>query len=219
MIVYHYLNRQYGLESICLRRLRASVVDELKDPYEHRAFALSPRDDALFSRVIKQMGKPNRFNNWVGQGVISFCKSYDSPVMWSQYAQDHQGLCLGFKLIDNAGGWREVEYVPDRKPMRLLDVAMQDMLICATTKFQDWKYEHEVRALVPLDPARREGGNYFFDYCPQLKLTAVIAGVNCTLPKATIDRALGDLATDEVDRFKVRRNRGDFSMVRSKKQW
>lgn len=207
MIVYHYLNRQFGIESLLMRRLRASVVHQLKDPFEHRAFAMDEETAARFNDVIRGMetAQPH------GVGIICFSGSYNSPVMWSMYGDNHTGLCLGFENIPNIE-YQRVNYVDERDVrITLAELNIEKLIYMSQTKYKDWEYEDEYRARVALDPATSEGGNYFVPYGSIMKLTRIIAGASCTLPRYALERLADGLILSKAI-SKLRPSRDKFEM-------
>ncbi len=103
--------------------------------------------------------------------ICCFSERFDNIQMWSHYANDHQGVCLGFKVVENPAikslvGFRMIG--PDniekilqvrkvdyrRSPIEQIDRNKKDDLkqkylqfLC--TKEMNWKYEKEWRAFFP----------------------------------------------------------------------
>jgi hypothetical protein len=111
--------------------------------------------------------------------VCSFCSSSRIALLWSHYANAHEGFCLEFDAsTDIFGGAFRVAY-QDEYPS--LDIADDDdwALLKASilTKSSDWSYEEEYR-LVSAEPGNDEllsVSNKKFVFPPNL-LTAVIFG-------------------------------------------
>ncbi|MEB7605827.1 DUF2971 domain-containing protein [Enterobacter kobei] len=58
-------------------------------------------DDIIF--VLNDMLaliKKNLMTNYTS-GVLSLAENYDCPLMWSHYADQHKGFCIGYDLSDN----------------------------------------------------------------------------------------------------------------------
>ena len=53
--------------------------------------------------------------------------------------------------------------------------------LLVTTKFKHWEYEREIRAVVELDSAMKEGNLYFRLFDDSFRLAEVILGPTCTL--------------------------------------
>ncbi len=83
------------------------------------------------------------------KGIICFSRSWRNPVLWSHYADKHEGICLGFEipeddvsavtyqegLLQKSSGQSEEVFLRDEKTQRKL----------LTTKFKHWGYEDEIR--------------------------------------------------------------------------
>lgn len=89
-------------------------------------------------------------------GVLSLSKRWDSILMWSHYAQNHRGYCVGFweeKLRESRkfGKGGPITYNPenDYPVINPLKENEQDQMIDkfkeTHTKAFDWKYEEEYR--------------------------------------------------------------------------
>ena len=59
------------------------------------------------------------------------------------------------------------------------------------TKFEDWRYEEEMRVYVQLDHDTRESGLYFFPFDSSLVLTEIVLGPRCELPTESLNALLG----------------------------
>jgi len=49
-------------------------------------------------------------------GVMCFSSTWKNPVMWSHYADQHRGICLGFEVPDVYR--KKIKYVARRQPFR-----------------------------------------------------------------------------------------------------
>ena len=88
MRVYHFINEQYGLEDLKLKRLKIALLNELNDPFELMGADLS---DNQFHQGMIDM------KNYLSKkrGILCFSEIWDNPVLWGHYASGHKGLCLG----------------------------------------------------------------------------------------------------------------------------
>jgi hypothetical protein len=82
------------------------------------------------------------------------------------------------------------------------------------TKYDNWKYEEEVRAFLALNDI--EDGLYFCKFDDTLRPVSVIAGARCKLAKAEIIDALGPLKK-HVDLIKARAGFTRFEIVKDKR--
>lgn len=90
---------------------------------------------------------------------ICFCRNFENPRMWAQYASNHTGLMVEFDLgkkpfdqftIEN-GGLIEVKYDnPKRVPLSECRVQSPERFKkIASRKGSHWKEEEEIRIVVP----------------------------------------------------------------------
>lgn len=213
MIVYHFLNEEYGLESLREKRLKVSTADDLNDPFEHMAIELGDEKlrDAMKRALRALAGK---------HGLICFSKSWSSPVMWSHYANRHGGICLGFEIPKER--LSKVSYQNDRLQYHT-DIFESDpkaaeelMLKLATTKFSDWSYENEWRIFVDLFETTQENGLHFVAYSEQLQLKKIIVGHHSTITRRQIED-LVEVQDNRPEYFKARPAFKTFRMTRQNK--
>lgn len=200
MLVYHFLNSQYGLEGILKRRIKISRLTALNDPFEFLGADLSDRE---FRRALTKTKK--RISQ--SKGLLCFSATWRNPVLWGHYADKHQGLCLGFEVPDKVVG--KVNYVDTRLPVpkSIDDEFMHQLLF---TKFRHWEYEDEYRVYTQLND--EEDGLYFSYFSEELKLKKVIVGDQSELTRVQIASALGELVS-EVEVFKARAGFTKFEVV------
>lgn len=210
MRVYHFVNRQFGLEDIKRRRLKVATISDLNDPFEIHALDL--RDEKMRSGF-------REFKRELAEsiGLICFSKDWQNPVQWIHYAEKHQGLCLVFDVPPETV--QEVSYTR----VRLVDATKElvssgtlsekTVLRLLSTKFHHWRYEQEVRAFLKLEDKDHESGLYFTDFSEKLKLTGVIVGATSTISRSELAEALGDLVPS-VEVSKARLAFGSFRVVK-----
>lgn len=139
----------------------------IKDKLKERKFKRK-KDEILYE------GK-----DLVDDGVLPraccFSERKDSLLMWGHYAENHKGICIGFKSLsvgeffvlpldsDYALPFFKVEYKDDKPPaINLLGISNPDDTRSIVrdfylTKFTDWEYEHEYRLLANIND--REGNS------------------------------------------------------------
>lgn len=92
------------------------------------------------------------------QGVLCLSSRFDSPLMWSHYADQHRGICIEFDVSKlPAGTIREVKYGDSREVSASAvrnwlrndsEAARQEIeRACLLTKSTEWGYESEYRLL------------------------------------------------------------------------
>lgn len=85
----------------------------------------------------------------------TFCLSNTQRniLMWSHYANNHKGICLGFDSTPEKtvfGGAKKVKYCEDRYEIAWLDGDREEGLIESLYRKSDlWKYEQEWRIVYP----------------------------------------------------------------------
>ncbi len=187
MRVYHFLNPNYGISNLSLKRLKISRFNQLNDPFELLgADLLNPNHRKEFKEFKKHLSE--------SKGMICFSKSWSNPLIWGHYADCHRGMSLGFDIPDEL--LVQVKYTPqrprmefDKKTNKLIDrVDVENKLI--RTKFIDWHYEEEYRYLTDLNSISDHLGNYFVDFSSEIKLRKVVLGMNCDIPISRVRRLL-----------------------------
>jgi Protein of unknown function (DUF2971) len=104
----------------------------------------------LASQIIQEWR-----NGMERSGVICFSENPDNILMWSHYASQHQGICLGFEFGDNRHVLQKVTYSDYLPNIPLVELVKEDnaesLRTFCQTKSRDWAYEHEWR-LIHLAP-------------------------------------------------------------------
>ena len=187
MRVYHFLSAKYGIDDLKQRRLKVAEFKDLNDPFELLSVELS-------DRVARRSFAAWREKTLAEYEVLCFSTSWRGPVLWSHYADRHKGLCLGFDVPDRL--LLPVTYLKSRSPLNdLLPPASgtgSEPGALFLTKFEHWQYEDEVRRVVRLDEAVRQGGLYFWPFGPDLELMEVVVGPRCGVEKSQLQHSLGE---------------------------
>jgi hypothetical protein len=214
MLVYHFLNRQYGLECIRLRRLKIATLNDLNDPFE----LLAAKAENANERDRFQFVKDGLAKNC---GLLCFSKDWKNPVQWSHYADGHRGLCLGFDVPTDR--LTRVQYIPKRidPNMEALEAggsdAQEEMRRLLTTKYSHWRYEREVRCFIGFDNAIPSKRLRFFSYSEGVCLKEVIVGYRSDISRSELAKALGSLGKS-VKAMKARLAFRSFKVIRQKKE-
>ena len=96
-------------------------------------------------------------------GVCCFSKFNNVQLMWSHYANKHEGICFGFDFepINTRNDFTlilgEVSYPDKIKPISFASYRDAAIDYWLYTKSKAWSYEHEIRALI----YDRKGYNFF----------------------------------------------------------
>ncbi|RYZ79967.1 MAG: DUF2971 domain-containing protein [Proteobacteria bacterium] len=215
----YYLTQLKTLEEFILpdQRIRISTFDKVNDPFELLG---AIRGGKAAHHDFEWLRK-----HWTEtQGFISFSENWASPLMWAHYAMNHTGVCLGVEVPDHKP--MKMDYQPRRIALdfdfkKFENAADLDLLRrIAATKFDEWKYEHEWRLLLPLEhDARQPRPEHFFEsFTPDFELREVILGARCERRLSVIaEQIFGVTATVHVKR--ARPAFDSFSMVRQKLQY
>jgi hypothetical protein len=204
MRAYKFLDARFGLKSLHEKRLKISTLPDLNDPFELLPYEMSDRNRRGALRKTRDELAEKR-------GVLCFSADWRDPVIWAHYSDKHKGLCLGFEIPD--GVCQRVEYVARR--LRLPSKpALADANALLFTKYENWKYEKEIRVWAALNQS--EGGLYFANFGEMLRLEKVIAGARCALLESEIVEALGPLAKDVI-LVKARAGFREFEIVKDKR--
>lgn len=214
MIVYHFINRQFGLDNIRRRRLKVATIDDLNDPFELLAASSSNAE-------VRRAFLATKAGVATANGMLCFSRRWTNPVQWSHYADKHSGLCLGFEVPDEI--LMPVTYSSHRLDLDLMALsgsgqrAEAEMRKMLCTKYSHWRYENEVRCFVRLEEKDPEIGLYFIAFSDQLALKQVIVGHNAATSRTDMTEALGEL-TQVVSILKARLAFGSFKVVRQRNE-
>lgn len=212
MRVYHFLCATWAIDDLKRGRLKISRIDDLNDPFELLGAELADSNQRRFFLETKKAIAQNH-------GVLCFSRSWRNPLMWSHYADKHRGFCLGFDIPDDRT--KPIRYDAKRLPSlipRLLagtpdsEALMKCLLF---TKFQDWKYEAEVRVYTDLKNVDPPTGHYFAKFSDDLSLKEVIFGPRFEGPTTEIAHFVRPRFPG-VTLIKARLAFGTFRVVRNK---
>jgi hypothetical protein len=186
MRIYKFLKKEFAIKSLRERRLMISRVSGLNDPFEFFPFAIHKKGQRM--ALDMTIGELNGTT-----GVMCFSSTWNNPVMWSHYADQHRGICLGFDIPDKYR--KKIKYVAKRQPFSSFEgksekTKLKEMDRLLFTKFKDWRYEKEVRISVRLDKDTEEKGLYFKEWDEKLKLVEVIVGARSVTCRREIEREL-----------------------------
>ncbi len=168
--LYKYLDADGGLMMLHYGTLMFTNATQLNDPFDcHpalRDLSATPANirqglsGDVFSKLEYQKGLMRREKTY----ICSLSKVHDSILMWSYYAKQHSGICIGLdmgktrKYLNRMTGlflgcpelevqYRDVVNVPSSMK------DSNDFIRCLfATKAKDWRHEQEIR-LVAYDPS------------------------------------------------------------------
>jgi hypothetical protein len=173
-------------------RLYFANPGDFNDPFEFNAALYRPRVFTPVTQAGKRIRaltqtqkfqeverkqfediRTNQQNRMKKLGVCCFTQSLESILMWTHYADNHQGMCLVFdtkyKFFD---GIRKVNYLPKRLEMPLFEKKLPNRLLeIMISKLDLWSYEKEWRLF-------RRYANRKYKY-PHHALRGIIFGYRC----------------------------------------
>jgi len=117
---------------------------------------LSPSKKLLLKKRLRRSNKLRNIDSEAllklnhELGIFSMSSIPDDILMWSHYADSHQGICIGFNAGYNDHFFRvsqKVIYQKDYPSTRVHDSDMDRMTATLLTKSDHWKYEQEYRII------------------------------------------------------------------------
>ncbi|WGL80915.1 DUF2971 domain-containing protein [Enterobacter cloacae] len=126
-------------------------------------FLLIFDDDIIFVlNNMLELIKENLMTNYTS-GVLSLAQNYDCPLMWSHYADQHKGFCIGYDVSDNQ--FHDIHALNYEGSRFITTQQIHDMLFGTTEKIRrsakkaidevvllskapQWKYELEHRVIL-----------------------------------------------------------------------
>lgn len=201
--LYHFVSAKYGLQNIRKKRVKASRINELNDPFELYACKMSSASDRRRFEYLK-----SEFDK--RKAIICFSRDKHNPVMWSHYADRHRGICLGFDVDKSM--LIDVRYTPSRLDVTGLDDEGLFGAVVAT-KFSHWKYEREVRVFCD----RGGDGLHFEGFNNHLVLREIIIGEQSLVSRRQINMRVSRYGY-KIDCYKARKAFNTFRVVRNRNQ-
>ena len=155
---YHFLTTQNAINDIERKMIRVSTLDTLNDPFELMPYLRYGEKGKIrrYMEVRKQISDL--------YGLLCFSRTWEEPLLWSNYADKHKGIAIGFE-IDRPNIFN-VEY--DSNPIRKQFDLTNDIktnknlfLELAKIKYINWQYEKESRILIRLNDCTKINNHYF----------------------------------------------------------
>jgi hypothetical protein len=205
MRLYKFCPSKFGMENLKKRRLKISIFDKLNDPFELNPYRIESRED----RLLWEKAMRDTAN---GKGLICFSDRWSNPVIWSHYAENHTGMCLGFDVCDT--DCFKVAYKSKKTKLPPISTIVKDRNTAfieeaLLTKYSHWRYEHEWRMFLSIGTPPDSNGNYFEPFGEKIKLREVIVGHSCEI---NIDE-LRALCSGDISFIKARLAFITFSVV------
>lgn len=119
-----------------------------KNPHEQRKI-LEERLSDIVKYQVRSEYYDDEYNNKY-HGIACFSKRWDSILMWSHYADNHKGFCIGFdekrmrySMLFGKGDF--VKYSEDFPEIHPHDDAKEVQNLRTYCKSKEWSYEEEYR--------------------------------------------------------------------------
>lgn len=143
-------------------------------------------------------------------GLYCLSTNNDNILMWSHYANNHQGYCLEFEAADHTpvfGTAQEVKYSTDFPVVDFFNTPNEEQVdLIFLTKFAGWSYENEWRII---DHMSGPGAH---EYPPEL-LRGVIFGIRMPEADRAKIRAWVDKRDHPVKFYEARQDSHQFKVV------
>jgi hypothetical protein len=172
-VIYKYqkgTNRNWNCIAGQIPKLWLSQAGEFNDPfdcaflYNHHSKEIYDRDTEYNLAVkegLKQYDR-DKESEKLQQKVFVACFSErnNSMLMWSHYAEQHTGLCVGYRLHELIKKYNIFPVIYNNQMPQISDISNADEGILyksILTKCEDWSYEKEWR-IIDIDKSK-EGCN------------------------------------------------------------
>ena len=201
---------------------QGQIVDVLTRALRRNNPCLAPHDATAHAVSIFLEGRHRDPKTWenlrndvvarLGEDIGLYCltKTNDNILMWSHYAQNHQGYCLEFEATDFTPVFGESQEVTYAKEFPVVDFfnTPHDKQVDLTflTKFIGWEYEEEYRVI------DHEAGSGLHTYAPEF-LRSVTFGMR--MPETDRQKIRGWLKNrgHDVKTYEASIHERDFKVV------
>ena len=217
MLLYHFVEQRYALESLTCNRLKLSTVSALNDPYEMMPDL--PDHSSLRPPICYVREKMRDILK--NTGMFCMTATVNSPAFWAHYGDKHKGVALELQFTEEQmTGLFKVDYSDARVVIRPED----DLNIQSVrepifkrligTKARCWSYEQEYRWVFPLQDSRvmmDENGLFYRRFPEELK--RIILGVDTDIPEAAIRKALDSLGFADIGITRSKLSESGFDVL------
>lgn len=139
---YRTLNNFERIVDILINhRLFGSNYHQLNDPMEGHF------KDSTNNKLLRKEVYDNLDNTY----ICSASTSFKNVLLWSHYANGHNGICIEFDVKSEQWKPHKVDYVTDLPNLKR-ETDYKNLLLCKSSL---WKYEDEIRFLKEKTPKSR----------------------------------------------------------------
>jgi len=174
ILIYKYIDFNGGISLIQNQSFKFSNPNNFNDPFDlYEELIDFSKQDTDFENGNLSRKEKRRIQNtplqtktkylkteWkkqrINYGISCFSKIYDNILMWSHYADKHDGICVGFLVdinkLQQDDFWAfAIDYKTDFTPLPYYNKDNQDRLKMLTqylsVKAEFWSYEKEIRLI------------------------------------------------------------------------
>lgn len=217
MLLYHFVEQRYALESLTYNRLKLSTVCSLNDPYEMMPDLLDQNGLRPPICYVREKMRDILKNT----GMFCMTATVNSPALWAHYGGKHKGVALELQFTEEQmTGLFKVDYSDARVVIRPEDdlniQSVREPIFerLIRTKAQCWSYEQEYRWVFPLQDGRimmDENGLFYRRFPEELK--RIILGVDCDIPEGAIRKALDSLGFGDIGITRAKLSESGFDFL------
>ena len=211
--LYYFTTQQYGIEALLKQRLKLSRITSLNDPFELLGLQLKSKSQRkIWNNTRRELSELH--------GLVCMSDKWSNPVLWSHYADNHKGICLGFDVNEDL--FKPVSYRNTRISFDEIGISSLDQLTekhleqILYAKFEHWEYESEYRAFTDLKELDPNSGLGFISFSSDLVLKEVIVGANGSLKPTELNVLLSAYG-HSVETRKARLAFNKFEVTEQKK--
>ena len=133
--LYYFTSLEH-LDCILQTGIKTSSLESVNDPYEISAIRVGENN---VEELISLIDYPD----WFRYRFICMSRSYSNPVMWGNYANKHNGVCLGVDIARDSEFLYCVEY--SQSILRLGKETPNNPMDILAHKYSGWSFEEEER--------------------------------------------------------------------------
>ena len=212
-----------SVEKLCSEMLRAKHGDVVAQEHiaerqswvreEYGDYKVDPEAEGRYKHSLA-LGIASLIRDELGaHGVLSLAQEWNNVLMWSHYAANHEGICIGYDMSENVGSPRPIDYsgpghvtISELMSWKLDDCVEARDRVFQTFFFEkahDWEYELEWRCV-----ADAEGSK------PAPPIKEVYFGMCCNQAVVTTLVKLSKDLDPEITFYGIRRDNNTFNLER-----
>jgi hypothetical protein len=168
----YYGTDEYALDSLKNNYLYHSYFLDFNDPFDCNPYLIDIVGKE--NRKTRELFKETLNRSMLTNGICCFTRNFNSILMWSHYANKHQGICLEFNKLEGQINTFDIHYTRNFKKPDLFIDKEEALYHLIYTKSDSWKYERELRSFLKVES--NEINSRKIKYNPQ-SLKAIYFGV------------------------------------------